>query len=331
MEQNLNTGICRRVQGSGRWLRFTFCIAGMSAMISCSGAPAKRATAPEPQADSLSSLELPLPKVPADLREPAARANHVINHFWDAMDFRDTLCSHNNDFMEQNFANFISVFPYAEPSARKSAVQTLLNKAEADSAAYVLLADIAELYLYEPNSPMLNEDFYIIFLEQFAESQVLGEYGTIRPRWQLEAAKKNRPGMKAADFSYITREGERSTLRKTPAVKRLLVIFYDPDCEHCKEIIGGLREDPLLTRLVADKELQVLAVHSGEQRELWQQTASQLPAGWIVGYESGVMQESGAYVLRAMPTMYLLDSDKTVILKDVLPMQLLEFLYAEQQ
>lgn len=287
---------------------------------------------PLPETKSLSNVvadsvaELPLPEVPTILQKPADRANYIITHFWDAMDFQDTLRSHNRDFMEQNFSNFISVFPYAAEQAQRTAVRTLLEQAEADSAAYVLLKDIAEKYLYEPNSPMLSEDYYILFLERLVDSPILGEYGTLRLRRQFEAALKNRPGMNAADFAYITREGTSSTLHETATAGNILLIFYDPDCEHCKEIMSELQADKVLSNAVASRKITVLAIYSGDDHGLWKRTATMFPADWVVGYESGALQENGLYVLRAMPTLYLLDQNKKVIHKDILPMQLFHLL-----
>lgn len=281
----------------------------------------------KPAVDTLADLELPLPVLPATLTDPSARAAYIIEHYWDAMDFRDTLRSHNVDFVEQNFANFVSVFPYADAQSQRNAAGRLLDCAKVDKEAYLLVAETAEKYLYDPNSPMLSEDYYMLFLEHLASSPVLDEYETVRYVWQLDAAKKNRPGMRAADFSYVTPEGRRRTLRETPCGSELLLIFYDPDCGHCKEIITALTEERLLNEMTADGRITVLAVHSGEQKSLWEETASQLPAGWLKGYESGLLQESGAYVLRAMPTIYLLNSRKEVVLKDVLPEQLMYYLY----
>ncbi|MCH5310831.1 MAG: DUF5106 domain-containing protein [Prevotella sp.] len=270
--------------------------------------------------------ELPLPKVPATLREPSVRATYIIEHFWDEMDFRDTLRSHNREFMEQNFSNFMSVFPYADEQAQRTAIATLLHKAEADNSAYIVLRDIAEKYLYEPNSPMLSEEYYILFLEHFVQSPILGTTTTNRLRWQLEAARKNRPGMTAADFVYTTRNGNKTTLHKTASEGEILLIFYDPDCEHCKEIMGELQTDKTLADMVASGRIKVLAINSGDDYNLWKSTADSLPANWIVGYESGELQENGSYVLRAMPTLYLLDSNKKVVLKDVPPAQLFSLL-----
>lgn len=280
--------------------------------------------------DSLSIHELPLPNVPDALRTPVERAAYITEHFWDAMDFRDTLRSRNTDFMEQNFSNFISVLPFAYKSAQRMAVGTLMLKAEADRAAYYQLAEIAEKYLYEPNSPMLSEELYILFLEQFVSTPLFDKYEAMRYQWQLQAVRKNRPGMVAADFSYTTREGHSTSLRKTAVNGVMLLIFYDPDCEHCKEIMSVLQHNELISQMLDNKRLTVVAVHSGDSRDLWAETSSSFPANWTVGYENGEMQENGQYVFRAMPTLYLLDCDKRVILKDVPVEQLMEWLYRNQ-
>lgn len=290
-------------------------------MFACRGGEVQKAAAvTEPAAEAPAVVaELALPEVPAMLQDVTSRANYVLTHFWDSLEFTDTLRSHNRDFMEQNFSNFISVFPLADDAARIAAVDTLMTRAEAEAGACSLVMEIAEKYLYELDSPMLSEDYYTIFLERFVASKVLDRFEKMRPLDQLDAVRKNRPGMVAADFAYTTREGKRTSLYRTDtgSADRLLLLFYDPDCEHCKEIIGNMLQDKRFDALVAGRQLAVLAVYSGEERDLWNATAASLPAEWSVGYEPGDMQEDGVYVLRAMPTMYLLDRNKRVILKDV--------------
>lgn len=297
-------------------------------VMACTGKAQGGDTSVLSSADTLQAVasgpeELPLPEVPATLLDPVDRANYIVTHFWDNMDFSDTSRSHSEDFVEQNFANFISLFPYAGEEARRASVNRLLDAAAVDSAAYVLLANTAEKYLYEPNSPMLSEDYYLLFLEWMADSPLLN---TVRLHYQLEAARKNRPGMPAANFSYVTRDGKRRSLRDTKVSGSLLLIFYDPDCDHCKEIMAELQANGTLSAAIVGGRMTVLAVYAGEDRELWQETAPSLPERWIVGLDTSDLEEKGLYVLRAMPTLYLLDSDKKVILKDVLPADLFNWL-----
>lgn len=283
---------------------------------------ARASAAPQPAEPE----ELTLPAIPGHLRQPAERASYLVRHFWENLDFGDTARSHDMLFLEQNFANFISVFPYAGEAACSEAVETLLRRAEADSTAYGLVADIAERYLYSDDSPLRSEDYYILFLEHLSEAPLLGEYGTIRYRYQLEAARKNRPGSVAADFGYTTPDGQQTSLHATPADDRLLLIFYDPDCAHCKEVMDGLQADPELSRAVAAGRLQVLAVYSGDRPLLWRRSTELLPADWILGYNAGDIYDDERYALHRMPTLYLLDRDCRVLLKDPNPEDLIGWL-----
>lgn len=260
--------------------------------------------------------ELPLAEPPATLRTPRERASWMIGHFWDAMEFRDTLRSRDRDFMEQQFANFLSLFPHADTAAHGPAFAQLTARAAADHEALLLVGEIAEKYLYDPNSPMLDEGYFILFLEAFVSSDALDEAERIRPAYLLDAARKNRPGMRAADFTYITRDGRRQTLYDTAAEETLL-LFYDPDCDHCREIMQAIAASEGLRQAVGAGQLAVVAIYADGDRAAWDRTKEQLPAEWIVGFDTGSIREGERYVLPAMPTLYLLDRDKRVLVKDL--------------
>ena len=108
---------------------------------------------------------LPLPAVPATLRTPHARAAYLLEHFWDAMDFGDTLRSRDERFVEQSLVDFLSLFPHADTAALAPAVQRLVRRAGADAEACLLVLRLAEKYLYTPGSPMRCEEYFIPFLE----------------------------------------------------------------------------------------------------------------------------------------------------------------------
>ncbi|MCH5177033.1 MAG: DUF5106 domain-containing protein [Prevotellaceae bacterium] len=273
--------------------------------------------------DSLHPEELPLPSIPDTMREPALRASYLIQHFWDAMDFSDTLRAHSSAFMEQNFANFVSVFPYADEASRRNAVSSFLNSASTDLQTYQLITSIAEHYLYDPNSPMLDEETYILFLEQMVTSPILDSAHILRLKHQLRFAKLNRPGMTAADFTYLTRDGDRTTLHRTDTNELLLLVFYDPDCEHCQEVIPQIASSSILTDMVNSGRLKILAIYADMDSELWKKTNTELPTSWIVGMDTGNISNKNLYALRALPSLYLLDSNKTVLLKDA-PISMVE-------
>lgn len=283
--------------------------------------PRGREGTPVTDTSSVAVRELPLPAVPPSLTLPEERAAYIIAHFWDGLDFRDTLRSRNRAFMEQNFVNYLSLFPHARQEALASPVGTLLKAAAADSLALSLVNDLAEQYLDDPASPMRNGEYYILFLEELLRLPGLSEYDRLRPAYLLETARKNRPGTTAADFAYTDRKGRRRTLHATRG-KRLLLLFHDPACPHCSEVLDGLRGSAVIGRHVKSGALTVLAVCIGGDRELWDETKDTLPAEWAAAIDESGILEHGLYSLPVLPAIYLLDGDKTVILKDPVPAEL---------
>lgn len=289
------------------------CTAGP--VVAVPGSAASPAVSAAPGDTASAFGELPLPVVPDTLRVPSARAGYVAMHFWDALDFADTLRSRDERFMEQNLVNFISLFPHAGREATAAAVAALMHRAEADSAAYALLCGLAAKYLYERESPMRDEQSFSAFLAAMAASPVAGPAARSRASFLLDAISRNRPGTVAADFAYTRLDGRRTTLSQTPG-RRTLLIFYDPDCDRCTGVIGRLAADTLLCRLVADGRLTVLAVYADGSESTWRRTAAAMPAGWTVGLDTGEISRRNLYYMPEMPSLYLLDGDKTVILRD---------------
>jgi len=268
------------------------------------------------EADVDSVAELPLPEVPPALTAPVERADYVMAHFWDAMDFSDSLRSHNRKFMEPNLVNFMSLLPHGSEQGRSQGVSALLGKAISDSVAFSLVTDIMERYLDDPNSPMRDENHYIVYLQELLRLSGLPEHDQTRNAYKLENAQKNRPGTTATDFAYIDRDGRRSTLHHTAAGRQLLLLFYDPECGHCTEILRQVNESAVISNSINQKTLTVLAVYTEGKRQLWNETKASMPQQWTVGYDIDSIVDHELYTLPAMPVMYLLDRNKRVLLKD---------------
>ncbi|WP_290389828.1 DUF5106 domain-containing protein, partial [uncultured Duncaniella sp.] len=133
-----------------------------------------------------------MPDVPDSLQSVEERAAYVVAHYWDAMDFTDRALSLDTAFIEQNFANFAAILPMSPPDDADRAVATLVSRAGADPEAFSLIASTAEKYLDDPNSPMRDEDMYILFLDRMAVDDLLGEAGRLQAAHRLAVASRNR-------------------------------------------------------------------------------------------------------------------------------------------
>ncbi len=257
--------------------------------------------------------ELPLPAVPDSLQTVEARAAYVARHFWDGMDFGNAQAT-DTAFVEQNFANYTTILPIAPADSAQAAVDELLRRASANPEALSLLVATADDYLDHPNSPMRNEKTYILFLKTITGGGYLSEEKCMRYKARLEDAMKNRPGHMAADFSMDLRGGGRSSLHKIASkAKTTLLIFYDPNCPECHQIMNELAGIEL------PQGWQIAAVDSETDRERWEATCGKLPAQWTVAYPTVATELSELYPLTASPTLYLIESNGTVVLKDPSP------------
>jgi len=247
---------------------------------------------------------------------PAERADYVLTHFWDAVDFSDTVQTHNREFVQRNIVDFISFFPDASDSACSQGIDLLLSRAHSDPVTFAIVTEALDGYLGDPNSPLRNEDHYIMYLETLLRRPDLPDDDRVRPRYKLSMARKNRPGSPATDFAYLDRDGNNHTLHTTAPGKPLLLIFYDPECDHCTEILRHVCGSRIITEAAESGRLAVLAIYTEGKRRLWDETKSSLPGRWLVGIDADSIVDRELYDLPAMPVMYLLDANRKVLLKD---------------
>ena len=123
--------------------------------------------------------EFRLPDVPVTLTAPEDRAAYLSLHYWDHFDFADTSLISRPEITEQAFVDFISILPHT-PKAQES-VDTLFRRALVDREMLYHFISLGDKYLYEPNSPMHDEDLHILFLRALVNHPGLEETDRIRP------------------------------------------------------------------------------------------------------------------------------------------------------
>lgn len=261
-----------------------------------------------------------MPEIPSNLRQPAERADYLITHYWDNLDMNDTLQSHDRPLLEQSFVNFLSILPYASSEdIVKNGFSILLEKTSADSYVYKGIIDMTNQYLFEPDSPMYNEDIYLIYLNAWKDSKTVNETEKIRIEDRIDMVSKNRKGSPATDFSFKMPNGAVSTLYETlEPGKDLMLIFFDPDCENCEETMNFIQSNLEITNDIRAGRIKILAVYSGDNESAWRRKAATLPSSWTVGINVSEIEDQELYYLPAMPTIYLIGSDGKVKGKDIM-------------
>lgn len=247
-------------------------------------------------------------------------------NFWENYNFNDSTTIQDPNQSEQRLVNFIAAFPQYPISQVKDAIHNMLQKSERNSTVFVYFRDKYTHYLYNPNSPIRNESYYEPVLEYLIKSPASIDIEKIRYKIQLDMIRKNQPGSTVADFQYLTSTGQKENLHNNKHIAKL-IIFYDPSCPHCKEIMNTLKRSELLNTLIEARQLQIIAIDPMGDQNLWKDYQTHISPNWINGFDhKDILIKKGLYNIAAYPTLYLIDKMNKVVLKDPDYQYLLNFL-----
>lgn len=264
----------------------------------------------------------PYPAIPDTLRSVEQRAGYLSEHYWDNYNFADTLLLKSKEVTEQGFVNFIDIlnrFNLDNASkgvahkdiaqkgiARKDITQKditqkgiaqkgiacFTRKAFSNAAAKERFENLIEHYFEDQLSPVRNDRVYLMFLEEMKNSPCFDETEKERIAFKIKTTNKNLPGDIAINFKFKDENGKEHQLSDYKDQK-VILYFYDPDCENCHEVSAWLKQQTIpadikVLKMIADNHICYM------------------------------------YSLKNMPTIFLLDKENKVILKDCTAQELIE-------
>ena len=93
-----------------------------------------------------------------------------------------------------------------------------------------------------------------------------------------------------------------------------------------------LDKDPVISGLIAAGTMKVLNIYIDEDLDAWRSYMPIYPEIWYNGFDPDlVIRGETLYNVRAIPSLYLLDRDKTVIMKDAPEARLFSWLSSFSQ
>lgn len=181
--------------------------------------------------------------------------------------------------------------------------KTIVGNA-ANAGALDRLLEAAETTVFDVDEERMAE-----LLRAALETGKLSDSQKATAEWMLhDVCEVNPRGAIAADFRFGTPEASENTLLTFRAGEPLLVIFYNPDCDHCRQTIDSLRQ--------IDGLPHVLAVCVETPYKRWEVTREQLPATWTAAFDRTDVMGNDVYIIRRMPSIYILDGDRRIEMKN---------------
>ena len=238
-------------------------------------------------------VEFPYPHIPDSIVVNYDRLSWMLNNFWNNFNFRNE-STNNLKVGEQGLVDYINLMGNADSIQAATSASIFANRLMTIPRSSIMrkvFKNLAEHYLDNPYSPMRNDRTYATLIEAVAAmpDSTISSTERIKLLDKSRLLRLNLPGNKASNFTLTTPDGEEKSLQEINA-DLLLLYFYDPDCEQCKETQKHMEQSGILK----DERLRILRVNPTDY-DL---------AGRLL------------YWFDRMPSLYLLDKDKRVILKD---------------
>lgn len=272
-----------------------------------------------------------LPEIPSLIWADSLRQAYLAENFWTNFDFADTTKAANGGETEQIFSAFATLLKQVPSRSARNGIRKMMQAAGTGSQMVTCFMDLCETFFYDPNSQVRNEMLFMEALEAALASGKAEPTTGTRYRYLLTMCRKNLPGTRAANFRYTVASGKKSWMH---AVKSdyLLLFFNNPGCHACEIAKSNLTASSVITQLLRSGILKILSVYPDEDLTEWQAAVPHLPASWINARDqNGLIRNKELYDLKAIPTLYLLDKNKTVILKDASVQSIEDYLIVQQQ
>jgi thiol-disulfide isomerase/thioredoxin len=253
---------------------------------------------------------------------------YVKNHYWDGISFNDDRLLRTPFFepkLDEYFKNYVS----PNPDSIIQEVKMMLLYARTGKEIYpYLLTKFTNKYM-TPEFMGQDKVFVYIFENFYAK----GDTVLLNPASRKTVTERayslmaNQLGNPAPMLDLVDTLGKPVSLyaQKSPFT---LVVFWDPNCGHCKEELP--RIDSIYKAKWKVKGVTIFSVNIYENEiPAWKQflVEKQISRDWIQAYQTKeareAEQKAGApnyrqlYDIFKTPTLYLLDKDKRIMAKQL--------------
>lgn len=268
--------------------------------------------AQEQIAPAAEKVTFPMVTVPDEITDPQARAKYLGEHFWDNVDFATA----SEALVEQGLIDMASIFPLLNSETLISSMTALVKKAETSKAGLLKMLSLADKYLYGTASPLYNEAAYRGLLQSALISKALNKADKEPYQKQLVILEMNNEGSAAVDFDMQLVDGSKAKLSDIEAPVSIL-FFYAADNLDCKLQRFRLTQARLVNYLQRAGGIKIVAVCVEGDKAAWEKFRADSPKEWLHVFDaSGKIKSENLYDLRTLPRLYLLDEQKTVLLKN---------------
>jgi len=252
--------------------------------------------------------------------------NFYKNHYWDGVNFWDGRMAYTTIIEEKIDKYFEQLVIPQQDSVIKELDRMLGPASINEEMTRFLLVKFVNRYL---NQKYMWEDAVFVHLYEKYFSQKtyswLTDKGMKTITDRAYSLMANIMGSPAADIELPDSSGKTKSLYEL-AASFTIVVFWDPTCGHCKEVLPKVDSFYLAKWKAAGMKVFAIAKETDGTKKDWTNFINeQHLQDWTHVYyskaddkartEAGIPGYSQLYDVLTFPTLYLLDKDKRIIAK----------------
>lgn len=288
------------------------------------------------------------PELTGKLREPKTKEDSLTayytykNQYWDGVNFWDGRLAYTT-FFEEKIDKYFNQLVAPHPDSVIKELDYMLGFASAnEEMTRFLLVKFVNRYL---NQKYMWEDavFVHLFEKYFSNKTYswLGDKGKKTITDRAYSLMANIMGNPASDVVLPDTSGNITGLYDLKA-DYTLVVFWDPTCGHCKEVLPKLDSFYLAKWKAAGLKMFAVAKETDGSKTDWLNFIHEKKlSDWTHVYytkaedktriDAGIPGYSQLYDVQTFPTLYLLDKEKRIVAKKLAVDQIDEVLQLKRK
>jgi hypothetical protein len=230
----------------------------------------------------------------------------------------------NTPIFYNKLKTFAQLIISLETKTKIPIVIKALQESKINKDLYYAFFDFLEHEFGSVKSQLYRDELlYIAMLKDILQTPGIEETRKQFYEYELNLINRNFPGDPAIDFNILLENGDTTTLYAIDA-EYLIIYFQNPDCPSCSEFREKLRNMETIYNAITSGKLKIITIYFEKDETLWRNyLATKAYKNWMHGWNYDLkISEERLYDIRIIPTIMVLDKNKTIIEKDIFPNEL---------
>lgn len=248
---------------------------------------------------------------PADQEK---KLNYLALHYFDNYDFNDERLLFS-PVLYNKLMTYYSKLVINIPDSVNKASDLLLVKSMKNPEVYRFILNTL-ISTFDLSGDLPNDEAFVYLAENYYLNELapwVNEEFLSRLRQHVTDLRPTLVGSVAPPLLLNDTVGNVKSLHEISSCYTL-VLFWNPDCEHCIDFISELQK---LCKIYPSTYFQVYTVLATDNEKLWKSFLRKNSFPWISVFDKTKKNDFiDTYKLFMIPRMYLLDNNKRIVRKD---------------